>query len=106
MIPFTQNPHTAKTSYPLFKSENESEVAQSCLTLCSPMNCSLPGSSIHGIFQARILEWVAFPSPGDLPDPGIEPRSPTLTAFFFFKPFEPPGKSSFFIELFIYVQLL
>ena len=35
-----------------------SEVAQSCPTLCDPMNCSLPGSSIHGIFQARVLEWV------------------------------------------------
>ena len=38
----------------------ESEVAQSCLTLCDPMDCSLPGSTIHGIFQARILEWVAI----------------------------------------------
>ena len=37
-----------------------SEVTQSWLTLCDPMDCSLPGSSIHGIFQARILEWVAF----------------------------------------------
>ena len=36
----------------------ESEVAQSCLTLCNPMDCSLPGSSVHGIFQAIILEWV------------------------------------------------
>jgi len=44
------------------------------------MDCSLPGSFVHGIFQARILEWVAFPSPGDLPDPGIEPVSPTLQA--------------------------
>ena len=35
-------------------------VAQSCLTLCYPMDCSLPGSSVHGIFQARILEWVAI----------------------------------------------
>ena len=35
-------------------------VAQSCLTLCDPMDCSLPGSSVHGILQARILEWVAF----------------------------------------------
>ena len=35
-------------------------VAQSCLTFCDPMNCSLPGSSVHGIFQARILEWVAI----------------------------------------------
>ena len=37
-----------------------SEVAQSCPTLCNPMDCSLPGSTIHGIFQARILEWVAI----------------------------------------------
>ena len=36
-------------------------VAQSCLTLCNPMDCSLPGSSVHGILQARILEWVAMP---------------------------------------------
>ena len=35
--------------------------AQSCLTLCNPMDCSLLGSSVHGIFQARILEWVAIP---------------------------------------------
>ena len=40
--------------------ESESEVAQSCLTLCDPMDCSLPRSSTHGIFQARILEWVAI----------------------------------------------
>ena len=38
----------------------ESEVAQLCPTLCNPMDCSLPGSSIHGIFQARVLEWVAI----------------------------------------------
>ena len=55
-----------------------SSVAQSCLTLCDPMDCSLPASSVHGIFQARILEWVAIPSPGDLSDPGIELGSPTL----------------------------
>ena len=42
------------------KQESESEVTQSCLTLCHPMDCSLPGSSIHGILQARILEWVAI----------------------------------------------
>ena len=42
------------------KCESESEVAQSCLTLCDPMDCSLPGSSIHGIFQTRILKWVAI----------------------------------------------
>ena len=44
------------------------------------MDCSSPGSSVHGISQARILEWVAIPSPGDLPNPGIEPGFPTLRA--------------------------
>ena len=42
------------------KVESESEVAQSCPTLSDPMDCSLPGSSIHGIFQARVLEWGAI----------------------------------------------
>ena len=42
------------------KVKNEREVAQSCLTLSDPMDYSLPGSSIHGIFQARVLEWVAI----------------------------------------------
>ena len=42
------------------KVKSESEVAQSCLTLRDPMDCSLPGSSIHGIFQARVLEWSAI----------------------------------------------
>ena len=56
-------------------------VSQSCLTLCDPMNCGSPGSSVHGILQARILEWAAHSlPPGDLPIPGIEPRSPALQA--------------------------
>ena len=42
------------------KVKRESEVSQSCLTLSNPMDCSLPGSSIHGIFQARVLEWGAI----------------------------------------------
>ena len=42
--------------------KSESEVAQLCLTLSDPMDCSLPGSSVHGIFQARVLEWVAIVS--------------------------------------------
>ena len=42
------------------KVKGESEVAQSCPTLSDPMDCSLPGSSIHGIFQARVLEWGAI----------------------------------------------
>ena len=48
---------------------------QSCLTLWDPMDCSSPGSSVHGILQARILERLPCPSPEDLPDPGIEPAS-------------------------------
>ena len=49
------------------KVKSESEVAQSCLTLCDPMDCSPPGSSIHGIFQARVLECgaIAFSEPQD-----------------------------------------
>ena len=66
------------------------EVTQSCPTLCDPMDCSLPVFSLHGISQARILEWVAFPSPGDLPDSGIAPGSPTLWAVALTS--EPPGK--------------
>ena len=42
------------------KAKSESEVTQSCPTLCIPMDCSLPGSSVHGIFQARVLEWGAI----------------------------------------------
>ena len=45
---------------PLPSPMHESEVAQSCLTLSDPMDCSPPGSSVHGIFQARVLEWVAI----------------------------------------------
>ena len=48
---------------------------QWCLPLWDPMDCSPSSSSVCGILQARILEWVAMPSPGDLPDPGIKPAS-------------------------------
>ena len=64
--------------------------AQSCLTLCNPVDCSPPSSSVHGISQARRLEWLPFPSPGDLPNPGIKPMSPALAGRFFTS--EPPGK--------------
>ena len=50
-------------------------VTQLCLTLCNPVDWSPPGSSVDGILQARVLEWV---SPGNLPDPGIKPRSLAL----------------------------
>ena len=55
---------------------------QLCLTLCNPMDCRLPGSSVHEIFQARILEWVSISS-WDLPEPGIQPLSPALAGGFF-----------------------
>ena len=62
------------------------KLLQSCLTFCYPMDCSLPGSSVHWILQARILQWVAMPSFRDLPHPGIEPMSlmsPSLAGGFF-----------------------
>ena len=61
------------------------KVAQFCLTLFDPMDYT-----VHGILQARILEWVSFPSPGDLPNPGIDPRSPALQVDYL--PVEPQGK--------------
>ena len=44
------------------------------------MNCNPPNSSVHGILQARILEWLPFPPPEDLPDPGMKPASPASPA--------------------------
>ena len=55
-------------------------VAKLCPILCNLMDCSPPGSSVHGILQARILEWVAIPPPRDLPISGTEPRSSALQA--------------------------
>ena len=49
----------------------------------TPTKTSPPGSSVHEISQARILEWVGIPSPGDLPDPGMEAASPALAGGFF-----------------------
>ena len=55
-------------------------VTKLCLTHCNPMDCSPPSSTVHGISQARILEWGAIPSPGDLPDPETKPGSPAWQA--------------------------
>ena len=64
------------------------KVTQSCPNLCEPMDCRIHP---RGNLQAKVLEWVApFPSPGDLPNPGIKPRSPTLQADSL--PAEPQGK--------------
>ena len=68
--------------------------AQSDSTVCDPVNCSLSGSSVHGIVQARILEWVAISFSRDLPHPGIEPGSLALQADSL--PSEPPEKPLLF----------
>ena len=78
------------SSWSLCSNERSVLVAQSCPTLCDPIDCSPPGSSVHGIPQARILEWLPFPSPGDLPDSGSKSGSPTLQADYL--PSEPPEK--------------
>ena len=70
----------------IFQVKRESEVAQSCPTLCNPMDYSPPGSSVHGILQARILEWVAI----SFSRGSSEPRSPTLQVDAL--PSEPQGK--------------
>ena len=72
-------------------------------TLCNPMDCSLQGSSIHGILQARILEWIAMPSSrGIFPTQGLIPHLLCLlqwqAGFFFFLPLVPPGKSFHWIH--------
>ena len=58
------------------KVKNESEVVQSCQTLRDPIDCSLPGSSVHGILQARIVEWVACLCEGIFPIQGLNPDVP------------------------------
>ena len=65
-------------------------VSQLCLTRCEPTDCNSPGSSVFGILQARILEWVAIPFSAGFPKPGVEPRSPALQADSL--PSEPPRK--------------
>ena len=67
------------------------KILVACLypTLCDPVDCSLPGSSVHWILQARILEWVAISFSGYLPNPGIEPGPPVLQEDSILS--EPPG---------------
>ena len=88
--------HIKEGTYDIIQIVRTCSVAQSCPTLCDPMDCSPLGSSVHGILQARILEWLPFTSPGtDLPNPGIEPVSPMSSALAggFFST-EPTGKPS------------
>ena len=66
--------------YPKLQIKVKMLVTQSCPTLYNPLDCSLPGSSVHGIVQARILEWVAIPFSRNLPNLGTEPGSSALQA--------------------------
>ena len=75
-------------------------VAQSCLTLCDPVDCGLLGSSLHEISQARILP---FPSPGDLPNAEIKPRSPALQVDSL--PSERPGNIYIYIYICVYIYI-
>ena len=65
-------------------------VTQSCPILRDPMDCSWPGSTVHGILQARILEWIAISFSRGASETGIKPRSPSLQAASLLS--EPPGK--------------
>ena len=75
--------------------------SQSCLTLCDLMDCSPRDSSVHGIFQARILEWVAISYFRDLPNPGIEPALVRLLGLLHRQagslPLAPPGKPHIYV---------
>ena len=73
---------------------------RSHVQLCDPLDCSSPASTVHRIFQARILEWIAISTSKDLPDPGIEPASaasPALQACSL--PAEPLGNTYFYLIL-------
>ena len=82
-----------QTHWRKFSHKVNSEVTKLCPTLCDPMDCSPPGLSVHGISRQEYLSGLSFPSPVDLPDPGIKLRSPTLQADTLTS--EPPGKPKF-----------
>ena len=75
-------------------------VTRLCLTLCDPMDCSPSGSSVLGILQARILEWVAMPFSRGSSQPKIKPRSPTLQVDSL--PSELPGKPKLYNYIILY----
>ena len=79
-----------QTNHKHSESESESEVAQSCLTLCDPWTVAHQASPSMGFSRQEYWSGLPFPSPGDLLDPGIEPRSPTLQADVLTS--APPGK--------------
>ena len=91
--------HLPTAGQRVYKDREGMSVTQSRATLCDPIDCSPPGSSTRGIYQARILEWVAISLSRGLPNPGIKPRSPALQADSFLS--EPPGTGHEFHNLWI-----
>ena len=87
MLKFHEAFHKVKS-----ESESEIEVIQSCLTLCNPWTLAHQAPPSMGFSRQEYWSGLPFPSPGDLPDPGIEPRSPTLQADALTS--VPPGKGS------------
>ena len=79
VVPFSYCPQSF-TSIRVFSNESALRIRwpKYCPTLCNPIDYSPPGSSVHGIIQTRIWSGLPFPSPGDIPDPGIKSRFPTL----------------------------
>ena len=91
--PFTQEEAFLSLKHLHFILRRCAKLLQLCLTLCNPMDHSPPGFSVHRILQARYWSGLPCPSPGDVPDPGIEHTSlpsPALAGGFF--PRVPPGK--------------
>ena len=86
---------TPSTTWKVLKVKVKVKVAQFCLSLCDPKDCSLPRFSVHGILQASIVEQGPIPFSRDLPDPGIKFRSPALQADSL--PSESPGKFIYII---------
>ena len=77
---------------------------QSCLTLCNPVDCSPPGSSVHGISLARILEWIAISFSRDLPNPEIDQTCTFCLAGGFFAT-EPPGTVFMCVHIHMYAHI-
>ena len=76
-------PHCRRILYQLSHKGSRVKVAQSCLTLCNPMDCSLPGSSVYEILQARILEWVVVPFSGRSSQPRNQTQVSHIAGRFF-----------------------
>ena len=81
----------------------KSEITQLCPTLCDPVDCSLPGTSSMGFSRQEYWSGLPLPSPGDLPNPGIEPGSPALRADAL--PSEPPMTAILFLPFSYLVTL-